>query len=126
MPLHHEVDVLLDTFPYNGGTTTNHALWMGVPTLTLAGETLACRHGVPILTQYGLTEFIAYSIEEYIDKAVFLASQVDYLSQTRRSMRSLISSRQVEVAEHVKSFSDVLREVWRIWCSGEPPHGIDG
>ena len=117
--LHHEVDVLLDTFPYNGGTTTAHGLWMGVPTLTLAGETLACRHGVPLLTQYDLTDFIAYSVEEYIEKAVTLATRSQQLSELRQSMRDRIEAVPVTVEAHVKGFERVLREVWRRWCAGE-------
>src|SRR5690606_17812517 len=74
---HLEVDMLLDTFPYNGGTTTCYGLWMGVPTLTLAGRSVPARTGAAILGSMGLPEFIAESREDYVAKAVQWATQLD-------------------------------------------------
>ena len=68
------MDIILDTFPYPGGTTTCKALWMGVPTATLAGDSLLARQGVSLLTAEGLEEWVATSKVEYIVKAIALAN----------------------------------------------------
>ena len=79
MPFHqyleryHELDLCLDPFPYNGGTTTLDALWMGVPVITLAGRTAVGRGGVSILSNLGLTELIARTPEQYVAIAIALA-----------------------------------------------------
>jgi predicted O-linked N-acetylglucosamine transferase (SPINDLY family) len=62
LALHHQVDLCLDAFPYNGGTTTHHAIWMGVPTLTMAGRTPAARQGAAILGQLELDGFSAANV----------------------------------------------------------------
>jgi predicted O-linked N-acetylglucosamine transferase (SPINDLY family) len=67
---HHRIDLALDPFPYNGGTTTNHALWMGVPVIVLAGELPVSRVGVCNLMRVGLPEFVAHSEDEYLEIAV--------------------------------------------------------
>ncbi len=64
--LYEQIDIALDPFPYGGGTTTCDALWMGVPVVTLRGETAVGRSGVSILTNLGMTELIAWDADEYI------------------------------------------------------------
>ncbi len=70
-----EVDIALDTFPYNGATTTCDALWMGVPVVALAGKAHAGRVGVSILQQAGHPEWLAATPEEYVEIAVRLAAR---------------------------------------------------
>ena len=65
-----EVDILLDTFPYPGGTTTAEALWMGVPTLTLALPGMLGRQGQSMLHNLDLQDWVAYSEADYMAKAV--------------------------------------------------------
>ena len=67
------IDIALETFPYNGGTTTCEALWMGVPTPTFPGNTIVSRIGLSILAASGLQEWIAVSKEEYLLLLVSLA-----------------------------------------------------
>jgi protein O-GlcNAc transferase len=69
------VDVALDTFPYNGATTTCEALWMGVPVLTLRGKLHAGRVGASVLHRVGLDELIADNAAAYVERAVVLAGE---------------------------------------------------
>jgi len=87
MAAYEEADVALDTFPYNGTTTTLDALWMGVPVVTLAGDRHASRVGLSILSTVGLFECIAKTPEEYVAAAVGLAGNVDRLDLLHRSLR---------------------------------------
>ena len=82
--LYHEIDVVLDSFPWSGHTTTCETLWMGVPVLTLRGQRHATRMAASILTQVGLTEMIAATPEEYQARAVQLAGDLDRLAELRQ------------------------------------------
>ena len=73
LELHHEIDFILDTFPFTGGTTTNQALWMGVPTLTLTGDTLPHRQGAGIMARAGLGEWVAQSEADFVARAVAIS-----------------------------------------------------
>lgn len=88
-----EVDVVLDTFPYPGGTTTAEALWMGVPTVTLTGSTLLARQGESMLRCTGLEDWVAHSEPEYVQIAVDKASDLHGLASLRaRVFRSIATS----------------------------------
>ena len=80
---YRHVDMILDTFPFPGGTTTCEALWMGVPTLTLAGDSLLARQGASLLTAACLPDWIAGSCEDYQTKAVAFATGLPALAQLR-------------------------------------------
>jgi predicted O-linked N-acetylglucosamine transferase (SPINDLY family) len=67
-------DLFLDSFPFNAGTTANDALWMGLPVLTLAGRAFASRMAGALLTAAGLKELITYDLDDYVERAVLLAS----------------------------------------------------
>jgi protein O-GlcNAc transferase len=81
------VDIALDTFPYNGTTTTCEALWMGVPVVTLAGKSHVSRVGVSLLTHVGLPNLIAHSPAELINIATTLAVDRSALRETRATLR---------------------------------------
>jgi predicted O-linked N-acetylglucosamine transferase (SPINDLY family) len=83
-----EVDVVLDTFPYPGGTTTAEALWMGVPTLTLAGKTMLSRQGVSMLDCVGLEDWVANTEQEYVQKAIQKVTDLDSLASLRAGLRA--------------------------------------
>lgn len=89
--MYNEIDIALDTFPYNGTTTTFEALWMGVPVITLSGGRHATRVGASILTHVGFPELIASSSGEYIDLAVGLASDLDRLENLHASLRQILT-----------------------------------
>jgi protein O-GlcNAc transferase len=84
---YNRIDIALDPFPYNGGTTTCDALWMGVPVVTLAGELAVGRAGVSLLSNVGLPELIATSPDEYLRIAADLAGDVPKLSHLRAGLR---------------------------------------
>lgn len=80
------VDLFLDSFPFNAGTTANDALWMGVPILTISGRAFASRMAGALLTAAGLPQLITQSISEYVEKAVSLANEGGTLQQYRKKL----------------------------------------
>jgi len=117
--MHHEVDLLLDSFPYTGGTTTSHGVWMGVPTLSIAGATTSSRQGVEIMHIYGLQTFIATSQQDYIEKAIAWQTRLQELDGWRQSMRKNMPVKQdgFDVADLLDK---ALRNAWWIHCAGKP------
>ena len=84
---HAEVDMILDTFPFTGGTTTCEALWMGVPTLTLRGATLLALQGVSLLGCVGLEDWIAANENDYLARATAHAANPTKLAALRVGLR---------------------------------------
>lgn len=82
-----EVDMILDTFPFPGGTTTVEALWMGVPTITLTGNTLVSRQGESLLRCIGLGNWVASTEPEYVELALSKANDFAGLSELRKNIR---------------------------------------
>ena len=121
LALHNEVDVCLDTFPYSGGTTTLHALSMGVPILTLKGETAAGRQTASILEHNGLLEFITHDVAEFISRAEIVSQMLPRVTELRAILRSHFSpnasSAMIQVADSVEH---ALRLMWQRWCAGLP------
>lgn len=118
LDLYGEIDIALDTFPYNGTTTTCEALWMGVPVITLAGETHAGRVGVSLLTTMGLDTLITDSIDAYIEKAVQLAAESERLIELRKSMREgMRNSPLTDAKGFTNSLEDAYRDMWKKWCA---------
>lgn len=87
-----EVDIVLDTIPFPGGTTTFQALWMGVPTVTLQGNSLVTRQGESIVRCVGLSDWVADSMEDYARIAVQMATDLDALDMLRNTLRSKFQS----------------------------------
>ncbi len=85
---YNEIDITLDTFPLTGGTTTGDALWMGVPVVTLVGDSIHQRTSYAILKHAGLDELCTFDLEAYVEKAVGLANDVESLNFLRRHLRS--------------------------------------
>ena len=110
-----KVDIVLDTFPYPGATTTCEALWMGVPTVTLAGETMAERQGASLLAATGLAEWVAETREEYVSKAVAWTSDLDRLRALRRSLRDRVQAS--PVFDSKRFARDLESALWGMWNS---------
>jgi protein O-GlcNAc transferase len=83
-----EIDIALDTFPYNGGTTTTEAIWQGVPVVTFSGDRWVSRTSSSILKSGGLGELVGQRLEDYVSLAISLANSPDRLLDLRRNMRS--------------------------------------
>jgi protein O-GlcNAc transferase len=113
-----QVDIGLDTFPFNGSTTTWQALYMGVPVVTLAGSRFVGRVGLSLLTALGLPELAASAPADFVKIAVALAGDPDRLQGLRAGMRARIeSSPLVDAPGHARALEAVLRDFWRRrWC----------
>ncbi|NPT33018.1 tetratricopeptide repeat protein [Paraburkholderia xenovorans] len=118
---HFHVDICLDTFPYTGSTTVLNSLWMGVPTLTIAGDTLASRAGTTWMSHVGLEEFVAANKEEFVARGVALASDIPALAAIRTGLRERCAASAAFHPEVVAAgVSRALRIMWQRWCAGEP------
>jgi protein O-GlcNAc transferase len=126
LDLHRQVDICLDTFPYTGGTTTNHALWMGVPTLTLAGQTAPGRQGAANLGYVGLDGFVAEDAADFQAKGLYWAGHLTELAQIRAGLRGRWEQSPVRKPEVIaEGVAQALRIMWQRWCAGLPPDSFE-
>ena len=116
---YHDIDFVLDPFPYSGGLTTCEALWMGVPTLTMPGETFASRHSMSHMCNLGLADWVAVDIAGYVALAVAKAGDVDALRALRRSLRARMrASPLCDGPRFGRNLAAALRQAWGEWCQG--------
>lgn len=115
-----EIDIALDTFPFNGGMTTLEALWMGVPVVTLAGNTVVSRQTVSALANLGLDGELAFdSVEAYVAGAVALAHDPARLAELRRELRPRMAASPLRDAERfTRDLEALYRRMWEAWCQG--------
>ncbi|MDK9704381.1 MAG: hypothetical protein OEL20_14700 [Sulfuritalea sp.] len=114
-----DADIALDPTPYNGGTTTLQALWMGVPVITLAGGNFVSRMGASFLQTLGRPEWVAADEDGYVARAVALAGSVDSLRSRRAELRAaLLASPLCDIASYTRHFENLLRRMWDSHCSG--------
>lgn len=114
---YHRVDIGLDPFPYTGGTTTAESLWMGVPVLTLAGESFIARQGVGLLANAGLPDWIAANTEDYLAKAIAHAHDLPRLTALRQGLRDqVLTSPVFDAPRFAGHFVQALRGMWVRWC----------
>lgn len=117
LALYGHVDVALDTFPYNGTTTSCEALWMGVPVVSLAGDRHASRVGLSILSRLGLAELAAAGLDEYVELATALAADAERRRALRASLRDTMrGSPLTDGAMMARSVERAYREMWQEWC----------
>jgi len=111
---HAEVDIILDTSPYPGGTTTCEALWMGVPTITLLGNTLLSRQGASLLSCVGLLDWIAQDVDDYVARAIAHASDLNGLSQLRAELRQKSNTSPLfDAPRFALDLETALENMWR-------------
>ena len=114
LELYHRIDVGLDTFPYNGHTTSLDSNWMGVPVVTLVGQTIVGRAGLSQLTNLGLTALIAYSRERYVEIAARLAADLPRLAELRRTLRlRMQASPLMDAGRFARDIEAAYRQMWR-------------
>jgi predicted O-linked N-acetylglucosamine transferase (SPINDLY family) len=110
---YNRIDITLDPFPFTGGTTSVESLWMGVPLITLAGDSLISRQGVGVLTNAGLPDWIADDEESYLAKAIIFASDLDKLARLRANLRSqVLASPLFDAPRFAQNFENALFEMW--------------
>ena len=111
------VDIALDPFPYNGGTTTVEALWMGVPVISMRGERFVSRVGESILTNVGLAELVVDTEEAYVAKALELLSDPARLTAMRAQMRERLEhSPLCDGPAFTRSLEAAYRAMWEACC----------
>lgn len=111
---HAEVDILLDSFPHTGATTTCEALWMGVPTLTLAGATMLARQGASLLGCAGLAEWIATDQDDYVARAVRHSRDLEALARLRSGLREQVkASALFDALRFTANLQTALLDMWR-------------
>ena len=112
-------DIFLDSYPYNGTTTTCETLWMAVPVITLAGRSHIARVSASILTSIGAPELIASSPQEYISKAVELAKDRQRLQYYRDNLRQMMQkSSLLDLRGLTRKLEAAYRDIWYKWCNG--------
>jgi predicted O-linked N-acetylglucosamine transferase (SPINDLY family) len=113
LAVYHEVDIALDSFPYNGATTTCEALWMGVPVVTFAGNTHPGRMGASLLHAAQLSWLVAEDQVGYVELATRLAGDIVALARLRSSMRDTIAQSALrDEAGFAVAFGELIERAW--------------
>lgn len=111
---YRDIDMVLDTFPFSGGTVSFDSLWMGVPVLTLAGDTLVSRQGASMLKALGMRDWIADDADRYVEIAKAKALDIEALAATRRGLRAHMRNSPLcdapRFAEHLTS---AIEGIWK-------------
>jgi len=111
------VDIALDSFPYNGMTTTCDALWMGVPVVALRGASTIARASSSLLANLDLAELAAETPDDYVSIAVSLATDGDRLARLRSTLRErMLRSPLLDEEGFTRGFEAAMRDIWRAYC----------
>ena len=115
---YREIDICLDPFPYPGGTTTMESLWMGVPVLTLPGQSALSRQGLSIMSNLGLADgWVAQDTRDYVDRAARWAQDLAALASLRASLRPrLLASPLCQADRFARHLESALRGLWHQHC----------
>ena len=114
------VDISLDTYPYNGTTTTCESMWMGVPLITWSGPTHASRVGASLLTSVGLSDLITDSAQHYVRRAIDLAGDQKRLHELRSTLRDrMLASPLTNAGQLTLSLENAYRQMWTAFCEGK-------
>jgi predicted O-linked N-acetylglucosamine transferase (SPINDLY family) len=125
MQEYRDMDIALDPTPYNGGTTTLQALWMGVPVVALVGGNFVGRMGASFLRTLGQPNWIAQHDDDYVAAAVALAQDVAHLRQGRAALRAqMAASPLCDIDSYVLAFETLLGRMWAQQGAGKGRRGI--
>jgi predicted O-linked N-acetylglucosamine transferase (SPINDLY family) len=114
------VDIALDPFPHNAGTTTIEALWQGVPVLSLAGRPTVGRFGAAILHAIGLDDWVTNDVDSYVARAVTASADIDALAQLRGELRARFAASPLRDAAGLScEVEAAYRALWRRWCEAD-------
>jgi predicted O-linked N-acetylglucosamine transferase (SPINDLY family) len=117
---YHGIDLVLDTFPYNGHSTSLDALWMGVPVVSLVGEHPVSRAGLSQMSNLGLPDLVTSSPDEYVRISVELARDLPRLAKFRRTLRLRMQGSPLMDAPHfARSIEAAYRRMWQRWCESQ-------
>ncbi|MBQ9605159.1 MAG: hypothetical protein IJR45_07070, partial [Firmicutes bacterium] len=109
---YNEIDIALDTFPYNGGATTCEALFMNVPVISLRGNSHGSNFGASILNAADLNELVAQDFGDYIKKAVDLARQKNLLADYHKNLRGkILASRLMDGRKYLRGLEKIYRQI---------------
>ena len=112
--LYNEIDIALDTFPYNGVTTSFEALWMGVPVITMRGYNFNSRCGESIIKNTKIDYLIASNKSEYVQKAIYLANNIKELLKIRKKLfNTVLSTPLFDTKSFAKEFEDTLINIFK-------------
>jgi predicted O-linked N-acetylglucosamine transferase (SPINDLY family) len=115
---YNDIDIALDPFPYSGGLTTCEALWMGVPTVALPGETFASRHSMSHMSNAGLPDWVASDVAAYIELALAKALDIEALAALRSRLRAQVKASPLcDSVRFGRNLGAALRFTWREWCN---------
>jgi predicted O-linked N-acetylglucosamine transferase (SPINDLY family) len=115
-----DIDIALDPAPYNGGTTTLQALWMGVPVVTLTGSNFVGRMGTSFLATLGKPAWIAHTEDAYVQTAISLAQPIAALRGQRAQLRAhMADSALCDITRYVQDFEALLQRMWAANGAGQ-------
>ncbi|WP_439542310.1 O-linked N-acetylglucosamine transferase family protein [Hyphomicrobium sp.] len=115
---YNEIDIALDPFPHNAGTTSLEALWMGAPVLTLADRPPVGRLGESLLNAVGLGDWVAHDEAGYIAKGVDANANIEALAALRAGLRARCEQSQLsDVADLTRAMERLYRTAWQRWCA---------
>ena len=120
LKIYHQIDIGLDTFPANGHTTSLDSFWMGVPVVTLIGQTAIGRGGLSLLKNLGLDDLVAEQPAQFVTIAAGLARDLRRLSQLRATLRTKMqASPLMDAHRFARSMEATYRLMWQRWCSSQ-------
>lgn len=120
LSVYRQIDVCLDSFPYNGHTTSLDSFWMGVPVVTLVGKTVVGRAGYCQAMNLGMPELVAHSDDEYVRIASNLARDKSRLAEMRAGLRERMEgSPLMDAPRFARNLERAFRTMWRAWCAGD-------
>jgi len=116
-----DMDIALDTFPYPGGGTTCDALYMGVPVITLSGNSHGERFGRSLLENIGLSEFVVYNKQAYFDLAIALAGDKEIINNLHLGLRGMMEkSPLMDSGLYMKDLETAYEKIWSKYVESLP------